>query len=52
LDPSSLKDESAKNSSGGLNVPNETAQKAQALQESLKRDVKPTVTSNRLDIYA
>jgi hypothetical protein len=52
LDPSSLKDESTKNSSQDLNIPNETVQKAQTLQNSLKGDVRPTVTSNRLDVYA
>ncbi len=52
LDPNSLKDDTAKNSAKNFNLPNETVQKVKSVQESLKQEVKPTVSKNRLDIYA
>jgi len=52
LDPNSLKDESSKNSSQSLSIQNEVEQKAQSVENSLKRDVSPTVSTNKLDIYA
>ncbi|WP_152184083.1 hypothetical protein [Sulfurimonas indica] len=52
LDPNSVKDDNTKNSSQGFNAQNETVQKAKIVQESLKQEVKPTLSSNQLDIYA
>ena len=52
LDPNSIKEDAAKSNSQNFNVPNETAQKAKVVQESLKQEVKPAVSNNRLDIYA
>ena len=53
LDPSSLKESSAGSSqSDPAALKNETQQKAKNLESSLKQEVKPTVSSNQLDIYA
>jgi len=50
LDPSSLKEESS--SSLPEAVTNETATKAQDFASTQVQEVKPTVTSNSIDIYA
>ena len=53
LDPSSLKESSAGSSqSNPAALTNETQQKAKNLDSSLKQEVKASVSSNQLDIYA
>lgn len=55
LDPSSLKDSSSAGSdtSSLLKSTNETLNKAEAVETSLKSEVKPSVSaSNSLDLYA
>ena len=53
LDPNSLKDNSTNsNQSNPAAMTNETEQKAKSLESSLKQEVKPTVSNNRLDLYA
>ena len=53
LDPNSLKDNTANSSqSNPVAVTNETEQKAKNLESSLKQEVKPTVSNNKLDLYA
>ena len=54
LDPNSVKDNNSANSnqSNPAAVTNETEQKAKSLESSLKQEVKPTVSNNRLDLYA
>jgi hypothetical protein len=52
LDPSSLQDDSASKSSQTFNAPNETEQKAQDFSRSEQENATPSVTQNRLDIYA
>ena len=53
LDPSSVKNSSANNDASLLNAGNQTLQKAQTFENSLKSEVKPAVaSSNSLDFYA
>jgi len=53
LDPNSLKDNTANSSqSNPAALINETEQKAKNLESSLKQEVKPTVSNNKVDIYA
>ena len=53
LDPNSLKESSANpNQSNPAALTNETEQKAKSLEFSLKQEVKPTVSNNKLDLYA
>ena len=53
LDPSSVKNSSANNDASLLNAGNQTLQKAQTFENSLKSEVKPAVaSSNSLDLYA
>ena len=52
LDPSSVENDSSSKSSQTFNAPNETEQKAQSFERSEKESVKPSVTQNKLDIYA
>ena len=53
LDPNSVKDNSANsNQSNPAAMTNETEQKAKSLESSLKQEVKPTVSNNKLDLYA
>jgi hypothetical protein len=49
LDPNSVKDQ---NTQSSFNAPNETAQKAQNFVQSQQKSVEPTVTQNKIDIYA
>jgi len=49
LDPNSVKNS---NSQQSFNPQSETQQKAQSVENSLKQDVSPTVSSNKLDLYA
>lgn len=49
LDPNSVRNSNAEQS---FTPQNETEQKAQQIQSSLKEDVTPSVSANRLDIYA
>ena len=53
LDPNSVKDNSANsNQPNPAALTNETEQKAKNLESSLKQEVKPTVSNNKLDLYA
>lgn len=55
LDPSSVKNSSssANDDASLLNASNQTLQKAQTFENSLKSEVKPVVaSSNSLDLYA
>ncbi|MBA1432765.1 MAG: hypothetical protein FAF04_04015 [Epsilonproteobacteria bacterium] len=52
LDPSSLKEDSTNsNQSNPAALTNETEQKAKNLESSLKQEVKPTLSTNKIDIY-
>ena len=52
LDPSSVKEDNAQNTNQSFNPTTQTELKAQSFEATQKQDVKPTVKSNRLDIYA
>jgi len=49
LDPNSLKNNSVNQT---FTSQNETEQKAKQIQDSLKQDVTPRVSTNKLDLYA
>jgi len=52
LDPSSVKDESAKSSVELPKATNETLSKAQSFKATQVQEVKPTVTATSIDTYA
>ncbi len=52
LDPSSKKEDASTASSLPQSVVNQEASKAESFESSMVQEVKPTVSQNKLDVYA